>query len=143
LIAATNLMKALLPKGCWYRLEGRDDAVVCSIHDAAGVTLSVGGHLGNPALALSLASFKAMRIESLAPVPENRALMPAAVSTPTATTIPSPADVVRPTEATPARRVAAPLDREIPGAGASIVEQMAALEALLGQDFEQRASWLA
>lgn len=148
LIAATNLMKALLPKGCWYRLEGRDDAVVCSIHDAAGVTLSVGGHLGNPALALSLASFKAMRIESLAPVPENRALIPAAVSTPTATTIPSPADVVRPTEATPARRVAAPLDldrldREIPGAGASIVEQMAALEALLGQDFEQRASWLA
>ncbi|BCB22323.1 hypothetical protein [Bosea sp. ANAM02] len=152
LIAATNLMRALLPSGCWYRLEGRDDAIVCSVHDATGAALSVGGHLGNPALALSLAVFKAVKIECVAPARvEQRVLMPAAVSTLPASDATAPIVATLPAEAAPAQPTPAPApldlarrEPEFPTASVGIVEQMAALEALLGQDFEQRrASWLA
>lgn len=149
LIAATNLMRALLPKGCWYRLEGRDDAIVCSVLDAAGATLSIGGHLGNPALALSLASFKAVRIDAVAqPVVEERVLMPAAVSTLIAPAVLEPivlppAAPTSPAPATPPARDLPNFERDFPATRSSIVEQMAELENLLGKDFEQRrASWL-
>lgn len=152
LIAATNLMRALLPSGCWYRLEGRDDAIVCSVHDTTGAALSVGGHLGNPALALSLAVFKAVKIEAVAPArAEQRVLMPAIVSTPLPADATTPIAAAAPAEAAPAHPALVPAsldvarrEPELPTASAGIVEQMAALEALLGQDFEQRrASWLA
>lgn len=152
LISATNLMRALLPKGSWYRLEGRDDAIVCSIHDTSGVALSVGGHLGNPALALSLATFKAVNIEAVAPAGvEKRVLMPAPVSTPPLSNAVPPIAAAAPAADRPARPASGPAPHDLgrvapetPTASAGIVEQMAALEALLGQDFEQRrASWLA